>query len=77
MRHPKFVGIERRSRLLLTKETEKDQKTSLFHIEAAQKVTSLLIHSRSADDDIAEILEVNLKTQNSLVLCIVFHLGKT
>lgn len=57
--HPKFVGIgETGLDYYYTKETEKSQKESLLlHIEAAQKSNlPLIIHARSADKDIAEIL---------------------
>ena len=76
-KHPKFVGIgETGLDYYYTKETEQDQKKSLLlHIEAAQTSgLPLIIHSRSADTDIAEILESEYKNANFLVLCIVFHL---
>ena len=63
-KHPKFVGIgETGLDYYYTKETEKDQKQSLLlHIEAAQKSgLPLIIHARSADKDIAEILESEYK----------------
>ena len=62
--HPKFVGIgETGLDYHYTKETEKDQKKSLaLHIQAAQKSKlPLIIHSRAADSDIAEILESEFK----------------
>ena len=63
-KHPKFVGIgETGLDYYYTKETEKYQKQSLLlHIEAAQKSgLPLIIHARSADKDIAEILESEYK----------------
>ncbi len=59
-KHPKFVGIgETGLDYYYTKETEKEQKKSLLlHIEAAQRSgLPLIIHARSADKDIADILE--------------------
>ena len=59
-KHPKFVGIgETGLDYYYTKETEKDQKKSLLvHIEAAQRSSlPLIIHARSADNDIADILK--------------------
>ena len=76
-KHPKFVGIgETGLDYYYTKETEKDQKKSLLlHIEAAQRSSlPLIIHARSADKDIADILESEYKNANLVVLCIVSHL---
>ncbi len=63
-KHPKFVGIgETGLDYYYTQETKKDQKKSLLlHIEAAQiSSLPLIIHARSADQDIAEILESEYK----------------
>ena len=71
-KHPKFVGIgETGLDYYYTKETEKDQKQSLLlHIEAAQKSNlPLIIHSRSADKDITEILESEYK--NAKFTCVM------
>jgi len=77
--HPKFVGIgETGLDYFYTKETKKDQKASLFiHIEAAQKSNlPLIIHSRSADDDIAEILESEFKNTEFTCVMHCFSSGK-
>ena len=77
--HPKFVGIgETGLDYFYTKETEKDQKTSLFlHIEAAQKSQlPLIIHSRSADDDMADILESEFKNAEFKCVMHCFSSGK-
>ena len=63
-KHPKFVGIgETGLDYYYTKETEQDQKKSLLlHVEAAQRSSlPLIIHARSADKDIADILESEYK----------------
>ena len=63
-KHPKFVGIgETGLDYYYTKETEKDQKKSLLlHIEAAQRSRlPLIIHARSADNDISDILKCEYK----------------
>ena len=54
-----------------TKETEQEQKKSLLlHIEAAQRSSlPLIIHARSADKDIADILETEYK--NSEFSCVM------
>lgn len=57
--HPKFVGIgETGLDYHYTSESAEIQKTSLrIHIEAAQRTgLPLIIHSRAADEDMAEIL---------------------
>ncbi len=71
-KHPKFVGIgETGLDYYYTKETEKDQKKSLLlHIEAAQRSRlPLIIHARSADKDIADILESEYK--NAKFSCVM------
>ena len=71
-KHPKFVGIgETGLDYYYTKETEKDQKKSLLlHVEAAQRSSlPLIIHARSADKDIAEILESEYK--NAKFSCVM------
>lgn len=58
-RHPKFVGIgETGLDYHYTSESAEIQKTSLrIHIEAAQRTgLPLIIHSRAADEDMADIL---------------------
>ena len=63
-KHRKLVGIgETGLDYYYTRETEKDQKKSLLlHIEAAQRSSlPLIIHARSADKDISEILESEYK----------------
>ena len=78
-KHPKFVGIgETGLDYFYTKETEKDQKTSLLlHIEAAQETQlPLIIHSRSADDDIADILESEFKNAEFKCVMHCFSSGK-
>ena len=77
--HPKFVGIgETGLDYFYTKETEKDQKESLaLHIQAAQKSNlPLIIHSRAADDDIAEILESEFKNAEFTCVMHCFSSGK-
>jgi TatD DNase family protein len=77
--HPKFVGIgETGLDYFYTKETEKDQKVSLFrHIEAAQKSNlPLIIHSRSADEDIADILESEFKNAEFKCVMHCFSSGR-
>ena len=59
-KHPKFVGIgETGLDYHYTAESSAKQKESLLiHIEAAQRTElPLIIHSRSADEDMAEILQ--------------------
>ena len=71
-KHPKFVGIgETGLDYYYTKETERDQKKSLLlHIEAAQRSNlPLIIHARSADKDIADILETEYK--NAQFSCVM------
>jgi TatD DNase family protein len=71
-KHPKFVGIgETGLDYYYTKETEKDQKKSLLlHVEAAQRSSlPLIIHARSADKDIADILESEYK--NAKFSCVM------
>ena len=71
-KHPKFVGIgETGLDYYYTKETEKDQKKSLLlHIEAAQTSRlPLIIHARSADKDIADILGSEYK--NAKFSCVM------
>ena len=71
-KHPKFVGIgETGLDYYYTKETEQDQKKSLLlHIEAAQRSSlPLIIHARSADKDIADILEGEYK--NAAFNCVM------
>ena len=71
-KHPKFVGIgETGLDYYYTKETEKDQKKSLLlHIEAAQRSKlPLIIHARSADKDIADILGSEYK--NAKFSCVM------
>lgn len=77
--HPKFVGIgETGLDYYYTKETEKDQKKSLLlHIEAAQRSNlPLIIHSRSADKDIAEILEGEYKNAEFSCVMHCFSSGR-
>ena len=77
--HPKFVGIgETGLDYHYTKETEKDQKKSLaLHIQAAQKSKlPLIIHSRAADSDIAEILESAFKNAEFNCVMHCFSSGK-
>ena len=71
-KHPKFVGIgETGLDYYYTKETEKEQKKSLLlHIEAAQRSgLPLIIHARSADKDIGDILESEYK--NAKFSCVM------
>ena len=71
-KHPKFVGIgETGLDYYYTKETQKDQKKSLLvHIEAAQRSNlPLIIHARSADKDISDILESEYK--NAKFSCVM------
>ena len=78
-KHPKFVGVgETGLDYYYTKETEKDQKKSLLlHIEAAQSCNlPLIIHSRSADKDIAEILESEFKNTEFTCVMHCFSSGK-
>ena len=78
-KHPKFVGVgETGLDYYYTKETEKDQKKSLLlHIEAAQRSRlPLIIHSRSADKDIAEILESEFKNAEFTCVMHCFSSGK-
>ena len=78
-KHPKFVGIgETGLDYYYTKETEKDQKKSLLlHIEAAQTSSlPLIIHSRSADKDIAEILESEFKNAEFTCVMHCFSSGR-
>ena len=78
-KHPKFVGIgETGLDYFYTKETEKDQKESLaLHIQAAQKSNlPLIVHSRAADEDIAEILESEFKNAEFNCVMHCFSSGK-
>ena len=78
-KHPKFVGIgETGLDYYYTKETEQDQKKSLsLHIEAAQTSgLPLIIHSRSADTDIAEILESEFKNAEFSCVMHCFSSGR-
>ena len=78
-KHPKFVGIgETGLDYFYTKETEKDQKGSLaLHIQVAQESNlPLIIHSRAADDDIAEILESEFKNAEFTCVMHCFSSGK-
>lgn len=78
-KHPKFVGIgETGLDYFYTKDTEKDQKESLaLHIQAAQKSNlPLIIHSRAADEDIAEILESEFKNAEFNCVMHCFSSGK-
>ena len=78
-KHPKFVGVgETGLDYYYTKETEKDQKKSLLlHIEAAQiSNLPLIIHSRSADKDIAEILESEFKNTEFTCVMHCFSSGR-
>lgn len=62
--HPKFVGIgETGLDYHYTSDTADIQKQSLLiHIEAAQRTgLPLIIHSRAADEDMADILSVEFK----------------
>lgn len=62
--HPKFVGIgETGLDYHYTAESAEIQKVSLrLHIEAAQQTgLPLIIHSRAADDDMAQILTEGMK----------------
>ena len=71
-KHPKFIGIgETGLDYYYTKETEKEQKKSLLlHVEAAQRSSlPLIIHARSADKDIADILESEYK--NAKFSCVM------
>ena len=78
-KHPKFVGIgETGLDYYYTSETEKDQKKSLLlHIEAAQTSSlPLIIHSRSADKDTAEILESEFKNTEFTCVMHCFSSGR-
>ena len=78
-KHPKFVGIgETGLDYYYTSETEKDQKKSLLlHIEVAQSSNlPLIIHSRSADKDIAEILESEFKNTEFTCVMHCFSSGR-
>ena len=78
-KHPKFVGIgETGLDYHYTKETKKDQmKSLLLHIEAAQRSKlPLIIHSRSADKDIAEILESEFKNAEFTCVMHCFSSGR-
>ena len=71
-KHPKFVGIgETGLDYYYTKETEQYQKKSLLlHVEAAQRSgLPLIIHARSADKDITDILESEHK--NAKFSCVM------
>ena len=77
--HPKFVGIgETGLDYHYTMETEKDQKQSLLlHIEAAQRSSlPLIIHSRSADKDIGDILESEYKNAEFTCVMHCFSSGR-
>ena len=78
-KHPKFVGIgETGLDYYYTKETERDQKKSLLvHIEAAQRSNlPLIIHARSADKDISDILESEYKNANFSCVMHCFSSGR-
>ena len=78
-KHPKFVGIgETGLDYYYTMETKKDQKKSLLlHIEAAQRSKlPLIIHSRSADKDTAEILESEFKNAEFTCVMHCFSSGR-
>ena len=78
-KHPKFVGIgETGLDYHYTKETKKDQmKSLLLHIEAAQRSKlPLIIHSRAADKDIAEILESEFKNAEFTCVMHCFSSGR-
>ena len=78
-KHPKLVGIgETGLDYYYTRETEKDQKKSLLlHIEAAQRSSlPLIIHARSADKDISEILESEYKNAKFNCVMHCFSSGK-
>ena len=78
-KHPKFVGIgETGLDYYYTKETKKDQKKSLLlHIEAAQRSSlPLIIHTRAADKDIADILESEYKNAKFSCVMHCFSSGK-
>ena len=78
-KHPKFVGIgETGLDYYYTKETERDQKKSLLlHIEAAQRSNlPLIIHARSADKDIADILETEYKNAEFSCVMHCFSSGR-
>lgn len=65
--HPKFVGIgETGLDYHYTSDTADIQKKSLIiHIQAAQETgLPLIIHSRAADDDMADILSSEFKNAN-------------
>ena len=77
--HPKFVGIgETGLDYYYTKETETEQKKSLLlHIEAAQRSNlPLIIHSRSADKDMSEILEGEYKNAEFSCVMHCFSSGR-
>ena len=77
--HPKFVGIgETGLDYYYTMETKTDQKKSLLlHIEAAQRSKlPLIIHSRSADTDIAKILESEFKNAEFTCVMHCFSSGR-
>lgn len=70
--HPKFVGIgETGLDYYYTAESAEVQKQSLrIHIEAAQRTgLPLIIHARSADDDVAQILMQ--EHQNAKFSCVM------
>lgn len=72
-RHPKFVGIgETGLDYYYTDDSADIQKTSLLiHINAAQKTKlPLIIHSRAADEDMADILASEYK---NAPYCCVMH----
>ena len=78
-KHPKFVGIgETGLDYYYTKDTKNDQKKSLLlHIEAAQRSKlPLIIHSRAADKDIAEILESEFKNAEFTCVMHCFSSGR-
>ena len=78
-KHPKFIGVgETGLDYYYTKETEEVQKKSLLlHIEAAQQSDlPLIIHSRSADEDIAEILESEYKNAEFTCVMHCFSSGR-
>jgi TatD DNase family protein len=78
-KHPKFVGIgETGLDYYYTKETEQEQKKSLLlHVEAAQRSSlPLIIHARSADKDIADILETEYKNAEFSCVMHCFSSGR-
>ena len=77
--HPKFVGIgETGLDYYYTMDTKKDQKKSLLlHIEAAQRSKlPLIIHARSADKDIGDILESEFKNAEFTCVMHCFSSGR-